>query len=230
MKKNLRYILIFFLIVLVIIGIYFGLKEIKTKSINCESQYGPCSDSVNRDLEKYRGISISKSLSDIKKVLSKNNKVSEFSVRYIFPNMLSVYVVEKKGEVALGKQGVDEFIILDKTGQVIEKTKNTSLPIINITTSENTDYKLGSKVSENLIFALQLERLIFSSYGVKLISLYNDRIETKLNNGPKVIFPVEGEIDVLMGSLNLILSRLNNQTGEIRIGEVDLRYKNPVIR
>ena len=52
----------------------------------------------------------------------------------------------------------------------------------------------------------------------------------KIAGGVKVIFPLEGDIDVLLGSLRLILSQLNNDEREIRIGSIDLRFENPVLR
>ena len=54
-----------------------------------------------------------------------------------------------------------------------------------------------------------------------------------IENRILVRFSLEGDIDVLAGSLRLIFSRLNDETTGIRMGdvsEIDLRFKNPVIR
>ncbi len=46
-------------------------------------------------------------------------------------------------------------------------------------------------------------------------------------------FPLEGDIDTLVGSLRLIFSRLNDEGEGIRmedIREIDLRFNNAVLR
>lgn len=139
-------------------------------------------------------------------------------------------LLKKKARSRLASRDFDGFVILDKDGNVISIEKGSSLPIINVANGQDINIKPGSKVPDNLFFAEQIERNVFAAYGIKLAILYTDRIEVKVENGPKVIFPTSGEVDVLMGSLSLILSHLNNANSEIRMGEIDLRYKNPVIR
>lgn len=230
MKKISKVVLSLSLIIALVAGIWFGAKYLKINKIICTSQFGPCSQSVQDTINKSRGIGIFESFDKVKKNLASDPRVSEYTVRFIIPNSLSAYVIERKGVVALGKQGVDKFLIVDNNYKVIGTEKNTLLPLVNINNGDAIDFNLGESLPDSLSFASNIERQMYALYGVKLATVYNDKIEVKLSSGPKVLFPLEGEIDVLMGSLNLILSRLNNASGEIRIGEVDLRYKNPVIR
>ena len=230
MKKVPRIVLYIAALVLLGFGVFVFFKYLKISRIRCESQFGPCSESVETKLGELQGYGILETFTRVNKTLKEDRRISEYSVRYIIPNTLSVYVIEKKSVIALGKQGTDRFVILDKDYKVIGIEKSTFLPIVNVSSSEGIDFGLGSDIPSSLLFAAKIGKEMFMVYGVKLSVVYNDRVEVKLTNGPKVIFPLGGEIDVLMGSLNLILSRLNNASGEIRIGEVDLRYKNPVIR
>jgi len=46
----------------------------------------------------------------------------------------------------------------------------------------------------------------------------------------KVIFPLNGDKDLLLGSMNLIFSRLPSLKEASTIETIDLRYKNPVLR
>lgn len=230
MKKKLIYsILIIAALLALVLGGLLLFQALKVERIICASQFGPCATEIDAEIDKFQGLGIISALGQVKKTLGSDARVSQFSVRFIFPSTINVDIIAKKGEAALGQQGVDNFLILDKTGRVIAVEKTTSLPIINVNDGTDINYQIGASVPDNLIFALNLSRQIFAGYGVKLIIVEPDRIEVSLKS-VKVIFPTQGEVDVLIGSLNLILSRLNNAQGEIRMGEIDLRYKNPIIR
>lgn len=230
MRNNLRTIGISLAGVLIAIGLFLLLENLRVGSLVCQSQFGPCSQPVQERLNKLRGRSVLEVSGLIKKELSSDRRVSKFSIRYIIPETVMVYIVEKKAEVAMGRQGFDGYVLADSEGYVLSVEKNTSLPVINVASGEDINFIPGAKVSDNLFFAQRIMKYIFALYTVKLAVYYNDRIEVRLNSGPKIIFPKEGDVEVLIGSLSLILSRLNNREGEIRMGEIDLRYKNPIIR
>lgn len=218
-------VLVIIAILLVLAGLLLAARRLKVEKIVCRSQFGPCSETLLQSLAKFRGVPAFEVIGSAKKTLSLDRKVSKFRVRYLFPETLAIDVVERKAEVALGKQGFDGYVLVDKDGYVLAVEKNTSLPIINVMDNQNINFLPGTKISDNLFFAEKLMKYIFTLYSVKLAVYYGDRVEAKLNSGQKVIFPISGDVEVLIGSLNLILSR-----GEIRMGEIDLRYKNPVIR
>jgi len=56
--------------------------------------------------------------------------------------------------------------------------------------------------------------------------LENTRIKARINETTEVIFPITGDREVLVGSLQLILSRLKNPVP----ATVDLRFTNPVVK
>lgn len=230
MKIRLPKVLFIVLIPLLIVAIYFAYRKIKINTIICQSQYGPCSESLDNEIDKAQGKNIASSISEVKKTLSQSNEVSQYSVRFNLPSYLKIYIVEKKGEVAITKTGLDNFFILDKDGLIISQVKRTSLPTLVLMDNSNINLKVGERVHGDVLFAEDVARLAFTAYETRSISIYSDRIEFSLKDGRKIIFPTSGETDVLFGSLELILSRLNNQAQEIRIGEIDLRYKNPVLR
>ncbi len=210
--------------------IFFGLRNLKISSVVCESQFGPCSSGVSTKTDRFRGTNVLEAFSGLKKELAKETRVSSFSIRFTLPASLKIYVIEKKGVVAIGKQGVDSYLIIDKDGIVLGNEKTTLLPVISLNNGDDLSFRIGESLPKRLIFASSIARSMYKAYNVKLISIYEDRLETKVENGPKVIFPLDGDVDILMGSLTFILSRLNNADSELRIGEIDLRYKNPVIR
>lgn len=230
MKKYFfKLILALVLVILLLIAAYILLFRVSLAEVECESQFGPCSQSIDEALGKLSGKPIIPTVRRMQDYLGKEKRIKQYSIRFLVPSKLKAYIVEKKGAAALGKIGLNNYFIVDEEGVVLGKEKSTFLPMINVVDGDLT-YGPGSKVSDKLKFAVELTSYMFSVYATKLSTLYEDRIEIVLGSGIKVIFPTNGEIDVLLGSLNLILSRLNNPSSEIRIGEVDLRYKNPIIR
>ena len=77
-----------------------------------------------------------------------------------------------------------------------------------------------------------LEKINFL-YSINESIIENDYIKVKIKNYPQTLFSAEGDVDFLVGSIRLIFSRLNDEAEGIRmneIREIDLRYKNPVLR
>jgi hypothetical protein len=116
---------------------------------------------------------------------------------------------------------------------VIGIIKETSLPLIYL---ENglVNSKIGEKVSDQLIFAGELLAEIYKLYNVRIGILKSESLEIELARA-KVIFPLQGDRQVLLGSLSLILSQLNAEPQNFRMSEegkfiVDLRFKNPIIK
>lgn len=229
MKKIIRPLLIVVLLITAVSLVIFLLSKYKITRVDCESQFGPCSQSIADNLNKFSDKSLTTSLRSSKEYLKKERRVSQFSIRFLLPSTIKVYVVEKKAAAALGKASLDKYLIVDSSGTVLGVDKSTLLPVVNVV-DEELIYAEGAVLPENLIFAVNLTEYMYSYYSTKLTTLYKDRVEIRLNDGKLIIFPTIGEQDVLMGALNLILSRLNNESSEIRIGEIDLRYKNPIIR
>jgi hypothetical protein len=66
--------------------------------------------------------------------------------------------------------------------------------------------------------------------------IVNESLQTFLPDGKKVIFPLNRDASVLFGSLKLVIDVLNSDTKEPKIEndllvkEIDLRFKNPVLR
>ena len=77
---------------------------------------------------------------------------------------------------------------------------------------------------------------MFSTYQVQDGEIIDSNLVVEVTGGRSVIFPLQGDKEVLMGSLNLILSRLNSEDEKSRIEGaenveiIDLRFKNPVLK
>lgn len=195
-------------------------RVIPINSITCQSQYGPCSVYVGEAIRAVRLTNLHDVSENIKKALESELLVSKFSVRFNLPGNLRVYVVERKPVAAFTNPDLSEFNLLDEDGVVIGRTTKTNLPVIIVN---------GGQDVEKIAFASRIMTQMFTTHGVKLGKIENESLQLQVSDGISVIFPLEGEIDVLIPSLEVILSRLNTQGQNLRIESIDLRYKNPVL-
>ena len=225
-KRIILPILSLFLLILLVI---FIPRAIKIKKISCESQFGPCSEIITKGIAKNENNNLFLAQKGISAFLKKEVKVSEFTIRYEIPDKLKVYVIEEKAFVALGRQGQEKYALINQSGTITSLESKTLLPTINLNDNSDFEFKIGQKVPDQVLFTATIAYEVFRQYQTRLTILNSDSIETSIK-GTKVLFPREGDIDELLGGMNLILSRLNNENISFRMGEVDLRYKNPVVR
>jgi len=189
--------------------------------VECYNQYGLCS---NDFLTKVNPV-LNESFDTAKKRITeefKNAKLIEnYSFRFKLPSTLRIDLILKKSKYALYQKNTNEKVILDDKGVVLEKVENTNLPYVVI--SDNLS-GIGEVVGSKKTFALELLYGIYYLYQVKSGEIINDSLEVIVPDAGKIIFPLEGERDILLGSMKLILTR----SGKFK--EIDLRYKNPVVR
>jgi hypothetical protein len=72
-------------------------------------------------------------------------------------------------------------------------------------------------------------------HDIEVSKIENSYLMTNLKDGYKIIFPLDGDRDFLLGATVLILNELNKDemSSKIKVGElrtVDLRFKNPVLK
>lgn len=185
-------------------------RLIKINKVECESQYGACPENINSKLHDVVGYSTLNS-KQIKILLKNNLLVSDYSIRYAFPDKLKVNILLKKARFAVFNKETKEYLLLDKNAQLLGRTNGTLLPVV----IQNGD-------TPNL-FALALMEGIFSMYQVNRGEIFNDSLVVELPTHVRVIFPLEGDRDILLGTLRLIYSEVTDK-------EIDLRFKNPILR
>ena len=73
-------------------------------------------------------------------------------------------------------------------------------------------------------------------YQINIGEIINDSLVIELDSGTKVLFPLEGDKQILLGALRLIDSKVTTEGEELSgvdgqvVETIDLRYKNPVLR
>ena len=207
-------------------------KKVLINEIICENQYGKCGNSLLNELKNAKGKNLFSSKSNLKEILSLYPSVKDYSIYFKYPSGLKVNLIERKAKFAIREK--DGFYIIDREGVVIIREKTTSLPYLEF---NNFDAKLGHKIEERLFFALNLIFDIHSLYKMKQARVENGSLRVELEPSLSVIFPLEGDRKVLVGSLNLILNQLNTSDNNSKIESmsllaktIDLRFKNPVIK
>jgi hypothetical protein len=197
--------------------------KIKTE---CQSQYGQCPKEIKNQTSFYDGKSLYLAKKGIKKDLSANYLVSDFSTQFKLPNILLVSILIKKPIFALKNATSNSVVTVGSDGKVLSISDTSVLPTI---ITQETLVSTGEYVGDSNLFALNLIQGISQMYQVNTAKIENDSLVVELPGSLEVIFPLEGDYQVLLGSLRLIYSKVQTeQPGKYR--ELDLRFKNPVLR
>lgn len=230
----LKKIVAFLIVLLPVAGFFAAGRLIRVENIDCASQFGPCNSDIVEILNEKEGQRLSQSRTDVNKVLEEYTLIKKHSVQFQLPNTLKVEVVERKPKFALVNLAEQGSVLSDEDGVVVSKEDElSSLPKVII----NRELpNVGERVGDKNLFALEIVRGVNLSYQVDKGRIVGDTLEVELSDGRLALFPLEGDEEIFLGSLNLILSRLNtiDQNSKIettrKVEEIDLRYENPVLR
>jgi len=227
--RYVRLVLPILVIALSFAAFTFGPKFIQINEVVCRSQFGPCN--LEDKLSGLAGKSLDETKREVKSVLLQEDSISDFSMQFKIPGTLEVAVIEKKPKFALKDAATDNLALVDKEGKVLKIVEDSSLPRV-IMAGKLPN--VGEKVKEEYFFALNILYNVSASYQVSEGRIENNSLVVNVPQGYKVIFPLEGDQDVLLGALRLLIERLNDRTKDSRISEgiteIDLRFKNPVLK
>lgn len=215
-------ILIFILLIPTIIQ-----KLIKIKTIECVTQYETCPDEFGFNL--YLGSDYKIAKREIEKLLNNNIQVNNYLLQYKIPSTIKIEINIKKPKYAI-KDSNNNYYLVGSDGLVINIKNESSLPLL---IRDDAQYKISDNISATDRFALDLIEKVAWLYSIDSGRVEGKELKIVLNEGKIVRFPLEGDTDLLVGSLRLIFSRLNEEKEGIRmndIQEIDLRFKNPVLR
>jgi len=219
---------LFFLFLAFVVSLFFlpG-RLIKIGKLECESQYGSCPDQlINIDSE----LSLISAKKKVKKELENNFLVGEYSFQYKIPSTLKVNVVVRKAIYAVNQKGTQNYILVDSEGYIVGISDQSSLPTIII---DDKLQNVGEKVDEVEIFALKLISGVYNMYQIGIGNVKDDTLTVELAGGLNVIFPLgvndEFNADYYLGALRLIMTKIEAESPGI-YRELDLRFKNPVLR
>lgn len=219
MKRFLKILILVLVFVGAIWIIFF--KFLKVSKINCESQYGICDSNLELIISALQNKkeNIFEARNDLEKILKYNKNVLDYSIRFNPLFGLKAFVIEKKAVAAFVTGNI--FTLVDSDGEILGKTNSTALPKIDSSINLSSD---------EISYLAKLMSGLYNFFGVTTGKVTADGLTVTNLKGKTVIFPLTGNIDVLLGSLTLIFSRLPSVSQASTILTIDLRFKNPVLR
>lgn len=196
--------------------------------IDCRSQFGKCPPEIGDKVALSSGKKMYLAKNELNESLKTDFLVSAYSIHFKLPNILRVDVVVKQPVFALKNKDSAKFAQIDIQGTAISESDRTNLPYV---ITESTLPKAGEKASDKDFFALKLMDGVYKMFQVRSGVVSNDALLVDIPGGVRVIFPlVDADREILLGSLKLIYSSIRNNENSTLYSEIDLRYKNPVLR
>lgn len=196
-------------------------KILVVRNIECKTQYGRCPKELEAESWKLEARDLYSVKKEINKRLKDNFLISGYSTHFKLPNKIYLDILLKKTYFSLKPQGDDVYLGVSEDGRVLNRDSSSSLPLV---ADIRNNYNVGDKVEEKDMFSLKLMQGVFTMYGVREGKITSQGLEVELPGPVRVIFPLEGEKDVLLGSLRLIYTKAQD------ISQIDLRFANPILR
>lgn len=229
--RYLKYLSIF--IILVFLLLLFP-RKILIKSIDCKNQFGGCSDEVINSLNTASNQNLPSSIRTLKQILRNENLIIDYSIQYKLPDKIHVNIIEKVAKFSLKGTINNKIAQAGKNGEILSIVDISNLPTLEI---DGRIPNVGESVPSEYKFALEILESLSKIYQVRGGKIQGRQLHVVLGVSKTVIFPIEGDRDVLLGSLSLVLSNLDSKRNETLSNgtrdiplTIDLRFKNPVIR
>jgi cell division septal protein FtsQ len=227
---RLKFVSVAVFLVIIPLTILYLPNLIVIDKIDCFNQYDRCSSQVSDKIALVQSNKYGSAKKYIEKVLSHDMLVKSYSIHFQFPSMLIVNVIERKPKFALRSSTVQGIATIDDEGYVLTVVDESSLPTV---VMSGTLPNPADKVDEQTLFGLRIVYNMSSIYKLGSAELKSDQLDVKLENGKLVVFPVRGDMQYLLGAMNMLLLRLNNPSSDtkiVNVNYIDLRYKNPVLK
>ena len=215
-----------FLIGILVLSVLFSPIFIKVK-VECKSQIGDCPNEVVEKLKVINGKNLLNAKGWVSKVLTGNFLISNYSAQLKLPNILMVNVIVKKPIYAVYDKTQNSYSLVDSSGYVLSVSGASTLPTL---VKETVNEKVSERIAESDLYALKLIQGINQMYQISIGTIQNDTLVVDMPLGIRVILPLSGyDTQVLLGSLRLIYTKVTTSYDGV-YSQIDMRFKNPVIR
>lgn len=213
-------------IVLVILAFYLFPKFIKIQKIECQTQFGECEKVLIDKFSIVPGQNLAQAQKNFKIATNSEIVIVDSRSQFVLPNLFKIYLVLKTPKYAI-RVNDTAYALVGEDGYVISLLGSTNYPYL---TGEFPSYSVGEAVSEEVHFALEILRNVNYLYLTNSAKLENSSLHIELEDGTRVIFPLEGNVRALVGSLRLIVSEKKELSESLSLKQIDLRFKNPVLK
>lgn len=194
--------------------------------VECATQFGGCPDEVKVNIES-KGQTLMAVRRKIRRELAKDPFILEYNTQFKLPNIVLVNLVVNKPKFALKKSGEENVALINIGGTILSIDTNSSLPTV---MGGVSDFTIGNKVQDSDLFALNLMNGVYEMYQIGNGEIQNGSLVVELPSQIKVLFPLSGDRDLILGTLRLVISRITVGGESGKYHELDLRFKNPVLR
>lgn len=201
-------------------------RLIKIHEIECLTQFGKCEETLQAKFSRDLGQSLYASQKNFHNAIKSEIVITDSRSQFIFPNKLKIYLVLKTPKFAI-EVNQNAYALVGEEGFVISILPATDFPFLR---GNFPNYSVNQKVEDGTLFALKILENLNYLYKLKLGQLTDSSLHIELEDGTRVIFPLEGNIKALVGSLRLLLDQKDELYQKLVYREIDLRYKNPIIR
>lgn len=213
-------------LVIALFSVFLALPLVFKVNIFCKSQYGSCPNEINSQLKINNGKSIAGAKNGVNRILKHNLLISDYSTQFKFPNILIVNILIKKPIFAIRNES-NQIELIGEDGHILELSDSTGLPTLIITGNLK---KVGEEIDTNQSFALKLIQGINDMYQINTGTVVDNSLVVELPTSIKVLFPLDGDTQILLGSLRVVYTKVESDDQKGRYKEIDLRFKNPVLR
>jgi len=217
MKKFLYPFAVALVVILTLSPFFITQFLIKVK-IECQSQFGECPETLLSKINNIKPKNLQQTKSEVSKILKKDLLVLDSAMQYKLPATLLVNIIVKKPAFAIKDNSTGKIFTVDSEGKILSEVASTSLPLI-----------IQNDQIPNL-FALKLILGVYQMYQVGYGTITNDALVVDMPTGLRVIFPLRSEdSEILLGGLRLIYAKVTTDYPGV-YSQIDMRYKNPVLR
>lgn len=236
---NYSYLIYIGLIVTLIFVFVVLIRTISIGRINCKTTISQaCDEDISAILSKYKDSKLYSSYNLISTDLKNEPSIEEFVIAFDISNLgWNVEILPKSPVSAITNKNMHKFLFVADNGYVISTldSNNLSLPLL-VVASDLPEK--GVLLDKSVVFALSIIRDFKFMYNVDYGSLTPDGLVIELDSKKRVLFPLEGDREVLVGGVMYILGRLEKQTDITKqekdllmnYFEIDMRFENPVLR
>lgn len=227
--------LLFSVVFILILNLIRPDRFITVNEISCKNQLGNCSGDIAEQLDSYEGQNLYKAKRQSGSYLKNEIAVEDFTSQFKLPGSLEFLISEKLPEYAITNSEKRLFLLLASNGLVLNIKDKTDLPKL-VIDGELPDK--GSRADSQTLFALDIIKDLHLALDVAEGIVKDGSLLIELRDNLNVIFPLEGDREILTGSLILLYGKIEEGgklegSGELALNNIktiDLRYKNPVLR
>ncbi|OGM09331.1 hypothetical protein A2159_03070 [Candidatus Woesebacteria bacterium RBG_13_34_9] len=230
--KRIKLLFKLLIILLSISIIYFLPSLIPVKEIVCVTNQDICNKRINEKFKDFQNVNLRSAKKTIGNLLKNDASVSNYNFQYKINGRLIVNIIENIPQYSISNPDKQWKSLISRDGIILSVSDNSNLPILVIDESLPS---IGNKVDDKILFSLKILDSLSKRQKVKYAKYSSNELLIDMDNGLKVIFPVEGEIRLLLGSYYLIDNKLKNLDEDSKMNGytyniLDLRFNDPVLK